>query len=228
MSEPTFSVEGVLDALAAQPALSRGGGRAIMFIAARRKEGVTSAAAAVARAAGPGSVYAIDLDLKRNGFAKTLSETGALGPKIDGKLNGVSFYGVRGAYTAAAPEPRPAFSYHRVGRSRVYAGVFDARVLQRDARVTVSSGPEYWNAARAGGAMVVIDAPALDRSQVGLRVARHMDGVVLVVGADAGAAPAAIAAKSALVAAGANVMGLVYAGATEPVMAIERLMRQAG
>jgi hypothetical protein len=50
----------------------------------------------------------------------------------------------------------------------------------------------------------------------------------LVVGSGAGAAPAAIGAKAALVEAGANLIGLVYAGATAPVMAMERLLRQAG
>lgn len=226
MSQPSFSVEGVLDALAMQEA--RGGGRSVMFVAAKRKQGVTTAARAVAEAAGPGAVYAIDLDLKRNAFAKVLSEAGALGPKIDGKLNGVSFYGLRGANNAPVAEAAPAFNYHRVGRSRVYAGVFDARAVPGGARVVVSSAPHYWDAARAGGAFVVIDAPALERSQVALRVAPHMDGVVLVVGAEPGAAPAAMAAKAALTAAGANLIGLVYSGATAPVMAIERMMRQAG
>jgi hypothetical protein len=56
-----------------------------------------------------------------------------------------------------------------------------------------------------------------------------MDGVVLVVAADdAGAAPAALAAKAALVAAGANVIGLIYSGASTPVLTIDRVMRQAG
>jgi hypothetical protein len=119
----------------------------------------------------------------------------------------------------------PAFSYHRVGQTRIQAGVFDARLLPATARVAVSARPEYWNAARTSGAIIVIDAPALERSQVALRVAPHMDGVVLVVGADPGAAPAAIAAKAALVNAGANVIGLVYTGADAPVMAMERLLR---
>jgi hypothetical protein len=228
MSQPTFSVEGVLDALACQPYRGPGGGRAIMFVSARRGEGVTSAACATAQAAGPGSVYTVDLDLNRNALAKMLSGVGALGPKIDGRLNGVSFYGLRGPGGAPMRETMPAFSYHRVGRSRVYAGVFDARVLPAVARVVVSSGPEYWDAARVGGAVVVVDAPALERSQVALRVAPHMDAIVLVVGAQPGAAPAAIAAKNALGDAGANVVGLVYSGASAPVMAIERLLRHAG
>ncbi|MBC7768561.1 MAG: hypothetical protein H7124_07220 [Phycisphaerales bacterium] len=228
MSAATFSVEGVLDALAAQPHKSPGGGRAVMLVAARRKEGVTTAARAVAEAAVAGFVYAVDLDLKRNAFAKALSEYAPLGPKLEGRLSGVSLYAVRSASNTLIGETTPAYTYHRVGHSRIYAGFFDTRALPAGARVAVSSGPDYWNAARAGQAHVVVDAPALDRSEIALRVARHMDGVVLVVGADRGAAPAAIAAKNALDAAGANVIGLVYAGATAPVMAIERLSRQFG
>ena len=223
---PQFSVGGVLEALRAQPMRVHGGGRAVMFVSARRGEGVTTVARAVAETA-LGSVYAIDLDLKRNGLAKALCEVGSLGPRIEGRLNGVSFYSVRGPGKAPMHEVRPAFSFHRVGRSLIYAGVFDAGLLPASARVAVSALPDYWNAARAGGATVVVDAPALERSEICLRVASHMDGVVLVVGADAGAAPAAIAAKAALVNAGANLIGLVYSGATAPVMAMERLLRQA-
>ena len=223
MSQPQFSVEGVLDALAMQPRRREGAGRAIMFVAARKLEGTTTAARAVANAAGPGAVYAIDLDLRRNALAKTLSEDGALGPRIDGALNGQSFYTVRDM-----PDAPPAFFYHRVGRSRVYAGVFDMRLLPKGARVGISAQPDYWDAASAGGAFVVVDAPALEHSSVALRVAPHMDGVVLVVGAGRGAAPAALEAKQQLVEAGAPLMGLVYAGAEAPVVALDRLLRQAG
>lgn len=228
MSDPAFSVEGVLDALAMQPRRGAGEGRAIMFVAARRKEGVTTAARAVAQASGPGAIYAIDLDLKRNAFARELANVEALGPKIDGRLNGATFYSVRGPNGMVLPEREPAFSYHRVGRTRIYAGVFDPRHLPQGGRVVISSAPHYWDSARAGGAMAIVDAPALERSEIGLRVARNMDGVVLVVGSDRGAAPAAIAAKDALVNAGANLMGIVYAGASAPVLKIERLLRQAG
>lgn len=223
MSEPQFSVEGVLDALAMQRRRYEGAGKAIMFVAARALEGTTTAARAVAHAAGPGAVYAIDLDIRRNALAKALSEDGSLGPRIDGALNGEIFYSVRDL-----PEPPPAFFYHRVGRSRVYAGVFDMRVLPKGARVGISARADYWDAARAGGAFVVVDAPALDHSSIALRVAPHMDGVVLVVGSGRGAAPAAIEAKELLVEAGANLLGLVYAGADAPVVAIDRMLRHAG
>jgi hypothetical protein len=220
-----FSVEGVLDALAAQP--RRGGGRALMFVSARGSDAVTARATALAAAEGA-STYAIDLDLKRNALAKTLSAVGPLGPKIDGRLNAVAFFAVRDARGAVLRQAEQVFSYHRVGRMRLYAGIFDAAALPGGARVHISAGPEYWDAARAGGANIVLQAPSLDRSQIALRVARHMDGVVLVVGSEPGAAPAAMVTKALLADAGANLIGLVYAGASAPVMAIERLLRQAG
>lgn len=223
MSGPQFSVEGVLDALAMQRPRREGAGRAIMFVAARGLEGTTTAARAVALAAGPGAVYAIDLDIRRNALAKALSEDGTLGPRIEGELSGERFYTVRDL-----PDSPPAFFYHRVGRTRVYAGVFDMRTLPKGARVGISARPDYWDAARAGGAFVVVDAPALDHSSIALRVAPHMDGVVLVVGSGRGAAPAAIEAKELLLESGADLMGLVYAGADAPVVAIDRLLRHAG
>lgn len=226
MSEPAFSVEGILDALAAQP--RRGNGRAVMIVGARRKEGVTTIARAVAQAAGPHLVYAIDLDLKRNALARALAADGGLGAGVDGRINGASFYSLRGSQGVLVRETQPVFRYHRVGHLRVQAGVFDAQAMPPSARVVISSAPHYWDAVRESGAMTVVDAPALERSEIALRVARNMDGVVLVVGAAPGSAPAAVAAKDALTRAGANVIGLVYAGASAPVMAIDRLLRQAG
>ncbi len=228
MNAPSFSVEGVIDALNLQPRRSAGEGRTVLFVSARRKAGVTTAARAVAQAAGPRAVYALDLDLKRNAFAKALSAIEPLGPKTDGRLNGMTFYSVRGPNSVLLPEARPAFSFHRVGRSRMYAGIFDARLLPQGGRVVISSAPHYWDAIRASGATAIVDAPALERSELALRVARNMDAVVLVVGSEPGAAPAALAAKEAIAAAGGNLIGLVYAGATAPVLAIERLLRQAG
>jgi hypothetical protein len=226
MSEAAFSVEGILDALAAQP--RRGNGRAIMFVAARRKGGVTTIARAVAHAAGPHLVYAVDLDLKRNALARALAADGAMGPGVDGRLHGASFYSLRGPQGALVREETPVFRYHRVGKTRVQAGVFDAGAMPRGARVVISSAPHYWDAVRESGAVAVVDVPALERSEIAFRVARNMDAVVLVVGSAPGSAPAAVAAKEALAHAGANIIGLVYAGASGPVMALDRLVRQAG
>lgn len=219
MSGSNFSVDGVLDALAAQP-FRRGAGRALMLVSARRGAGVTTAACAVAQACKNSSVYAIDLNLKRNGLAKALSEVAPLGPKQDGEFHGVSLFG-------AGSTVSPAFSYHQVGQTRIKVGLFDPRAVPPGARVMVPPGPSYWDAIRATGGTAIVDAPSLDRSDIALRVARHMDGVVLVVGAEAGAAPAATRAKQALIDSGATLLGLVYAGADASAALIERVLRRA-
>lgn len=226
MSKHSYSVDGVFDALALQP--GRGEGRAVMFVSGRRAAGVTTFAQAVAQAATARAVYAIDLDLKRNALSRALAGDTRLGPKQDGRIAGHAFYSLRDAQGQMIHEQPPAFSFHRVGASRIHAGVFDVRAVPQGARVVISSAPDYWDAVRVNAALAVVDAPSLDRSQIGLRVARHMDGVVLLVGGEPGDAPAAAAAKEALVAAGANLIGLVYAGASAPVIAIDRLLRQAG
>lgn len=216
---------GVCDALYAQPARSAGRGRVLMLIGAQPQLGVTAAARAVAEGLGPGAVYAIDLDLRRNALAQSFAKDSPLGPRIDGALNGARFHGAIDAKGAAAPAP--PFGFHRVGRTRLYVGAVDARALPAGGRLVLSAGGAYWDAVRAGGAMAVVDAPALARSKAALAVARRMDGVVIVVGAGEGAAPAAIETKGALVKAGANVMGLIYAGASAEVLALDRLTRQA-
>jgi hypothetical protein len=226
MSKHSYSVDGIFDALALQP--GRGEGRCVMFVSGRRGVGVTALARTVAQAATARAVYAIDLDLKRNALARALAGDTRLGPKQDGRIGGQTFYSVAGAQGSLLNDSTPAFSYHRVGASRIHAGVFDVRELPEGGRVVISSTPHYWDAIRAAGGFAIVDAPSLDRSQIGLRVVRHMDGVVLVVGGEPGDAPAATAAKDALVTAGANVIGLVYAGASAPVMTIDRILRQAG
>lgn len=222
------SVDLIFDALHAQAPRSAGTGRAVMVVAARVNEDAVGVARAVACASTLGSVYAIDLDLRHNRLARSfLADGETMGPRIDGGLGGAALWAVSNA-AGRLVRDASAYAFHRIGRSHLYVGALNPRAVPAGGRVTISSAPAYWDAARAGGATAVVCAPGLSHNEIGLRVARHMDGVVLIVGSDAGSAPAALAAKNALDRAGANVMGLVYAGVTAPMMAMERLRRQTG
>lgn len=228
MISPDVSVDLILDALHAQAPRSAGTGRAVMIVAARANEDAVGVARAVAYASTLGSVYAIDLDLRHNRLARSfLADGEAMGPRIDGALGGAVLWGVSNAAGRRVRDVSP-FAFHRVGRSHLYVGAFSPRAVPAGGSVSISSSPGYWDAVRAGGATAVVCAPALSQNEIALRVARHMDGVVLIVGSYAGSAPAALSAKNALDRAGTNVMGLVYAGVTAPVMAMERLRRQIG
>jgi hypothetical protein len=228
MISPEVSVGLILDALHAQPPRSPGTGRALMIVSARANEDSIGVARAVALASSLGAVYAIDLDLRRNGLAHSLLASGQpMGPRIDAALGGAALWGVCNAAGRLVREAS-AYAFHRLGRTNLYVGALNPRAIPSGGRVTISSAPSYWENVRAGGATAVVCAPALSESEISLRIAQHMDGVVLIVGSDAGSAPAALAAKNALDRAGANVMGLVYAGVSAPVMAMERLRRQIG
>ena len=221
---PKFSVDGVIEAVFAQTPRSQGGGRALMFIAAQRGVGVSTIARATTRATAEATTYCLDLDVRRNALVRDfINEGPPIGPKMDGKLNGATFYAVFDENNEPVHEMTPAFGYHRLGRTRAYVGAFNSRAVPPGGRVLISSASDYWDAVRAGGALVVVDAPALERSHLALRVAPHMDGVVLVTGPHDGAAPSAMAAKAELEAAGANVIGVVYNQASAPVMAMERV-----
>lgn len=222
-----ISLERVFETLAVQPRKGPGTGRVVMFVAARRGEGTSTVVRNALKAAGTNAVYGIDLDLKRNALATEMAKDATLGPAIDGRLNGASFYSLAGADGRARAETTPVFSYHRVDRSKVFVGAFDEKAAGAGGRVLLSPGQDYWNAARAGGATVIVDAPAILRSPVAVRMAEYMDAVVLVVGSDAGAAPVAIAAKHELMAVGANIIGLVHTGVPAPILKMERLLRMA-
>lgn len=226
MSGVDYSLERVFEALDQQPRKGAGAGRAVMFIAARRGEGTSTMVRAAARTANAGAIYAIDLDLKRNALAEEIAKDATLGPAIDGRLNGQSFYSLIDAAGRPVEETAPAFCYHRVDRTKLFVGALDQKAVGTS-RVLLSTGQDYWNAVREGGATLLLDAPAILRSPMGLRIAEYMDGVVLVVGSDPGAAPAAIAAKHQLMQAGANIIGLVHTGVPAPILKMERLLRMA-
>lgn len=228
MIPPEVSVGLIVDALHAQAPRSNGTGRAVMIVASRANEDAVGVAHSVAEASAPGSVYAIDLDVRRNGLARSFKATAeALGPRIDGALNGATLWAAIGP-SGHAVRDQAVYCYHRIGRSHLFVGALNPRAIPAGGRVAISTSPFYWDAVRTGGATAVVCAPPLSDSEIALRVARYMDGVVLLIGSDAGSAPAALAAKNMLDRAEANVIGLVYAGASKHVMAVERLRRQIG
>lgn len=222
-----FSVSGILDALRVQPTKSAGAGRAIMIVAGQRGQGVTTVSRGVAeaQASGTRAAYAIDLDLKRNAWLAMYDRQ--LGSRATSVLGGTRFYAPVDDQKRIVSEAPPSYYFRRVGTKNLFVGEFDNSALAPQWRVWMSDRSGYWDAVRASGATMVVAAPSLDRSKAALRIARHMDGVVLVVGADAGAAPAALTAKADLLRAGANLIGLVYAGVTEPVLMIDRMLRKS-
>ncbi len=214
---------GVLAAARAAPRIHGGDGLVVMMVAARAGEGTSSSARAAAEEA-RAPVLLVDLDVKRNTHARHYA--GKLGPALDVGANGASFYRVKDASGALLREH--AVTRRLVTGAPIQVTAFDASALPAHARMQVSGDRAYWDGLRAMGVTALVDAPALSRSPLALKIAKHMDAVVLVVSGDAGAAPPAITAREALTEAGANVIGIVFARASAPVMTIDRLTRHAG
>ncbi len=213
MSAP-IDTQGLMQAIGALKPRGEGAGRVIMVTSGRRGEGVTNVVRALVQAAGPEPVLVLDLDLRGNRLARALAEQ-KLGEAVAGDLDGVSLCTILD--DAGARIDAEALSYRQVGRSNVRVGVLNARAIPAGAKLRLSPGAAYWDAVRASGMTMIVDAPAIELGKASLAAARHMDGIILVVGGGEGAAPAALAAKRALDGTGARTLGIVYAGAQTPL-----------
>lgn len=213
---------GILAAACAAPTAHAGPGRVVMLVAAREGEGVSHAARLAAEeAAAP--VLLVDLDSKRNTHARHYAHR--LGPPVNARVNGAAYWRVKDANGAVLNTH--AIARRPIKDAEIQVTVFESAALPAGARLQIGADAGYWNALRAMGALAIVDAPALARSPLALKLAPHMDAVVLVVSADQGAAPPAIEARAALASAGANVIGLVFARASAPVITLDRLTRQS-
>jgi len=218
------SMTGVLRALAALP--RKGRGRAVMIVAARRGEGASTIARTIAEGASSGVTLLLDLDLIRSEHRLAYAQAGPpLSEGIDARLKGQRLYRIVDAEGRLRPDTRGGMAYFRVGRSKLFVSGFDAgAALQEGDRLQVLTGPSYWTAVRQSCELCVVDAPALEDSRVGLSVAAHMDGVVLVACGATGSVTASVGLKTELEAVGAFVMGVVYTRADSGALTLERLL----
>ena len=192
-----------------------GGGRSIMFIAARNGEGTTSVAASFALLAGrrsQKSAWLVDLDLRRNpafqGFETGFAEgVGKPGRAFDASLRQEQIYAV--VPRVATNGQDKLLTAHEIEGERLLVTRFRNERLSQGQRVQVRKAPDWWQALRKVADWTVVDAPALERSPAGLAMVGEMDGVVLVVEADRTSAEDVINARREIEAHGGQVIGVV-------------------
>jgi hypothetical protein len=141
--------------------------------------------------------------------------------------------------TEAEADPALAVRFGRVAGAILGGGVVVLREGPADDEAQVTFGPlpggplagrggalraldpvvlaEYWRHLRRRADLVIIDGPPVLASPVALAMAPTVDGVVLVVEAEKTRAAVAAAARDALAASRANVLGVVLAGRRYPV-----------
>src|SRR5271169_6942899 len=174
--------------LGAPPA---GRARIFEFIAAGSGEGVSTVArefaAYAARALGR-RVWLVDLDLMAQSQLASLAADparfGAIGPASAATPDGSMFFSVQ------PPLKRPDgrawadaryISSHSVGGAALWVTRFRREAMKGRQGVHVLPAGDYWNALRRHADLIVVDAPAAERSRAGLTVAPFMDEVILVV-----------------------------------------------
>lgn len=196
------------------------GGRALMIMAARNGEGVSSVAASfalLAAARSHRSTWLIDLDLRRNGQYEAFSQgyagrLGRPGQAFDASLNQAPFYVVTPQIAAVQGKRDPSerlLAVHRVGRSRLMVSRFRNERLRPGQKVQLRTQANYWRAARATADWVVVDAPAMERSGAGLAICSQMDGVILVISADQTRSEEIVAMKREIEDHGGRCLGVV-------------------
>jgi hypothetical protein len=196
------------------------GARRVMLIGAEPGVGCSAFARRLAVEAGvafdrPAWLYDLDLvDNPQFAFARGAPAL-APGPAIDADLGQPPFWRLVAAdrSTLAAPG-RPMLTLHRMGESQAHVSRFRSDRLAAGCRIQIHPNEAYWRAAAQAAGVVLVDAPALDRSRAGLAVASQMDQVVIVVSGRTGSPPPALALRAELEERGARIAGVVLCGAT--------------
>ncbi len=194
---------------------SGGAGRAVMFIAARDGEGVTSLAASFALLAGRQAekpAWLVDLDLRRNpafeafetGFADRI---GRPGRAFDASLRQEPIYSV--VPRIAGKAEGKLLTAHEIDGANLLVTRFRNERLQPGQRVHIRTAPDWWRALRKLTDWIVVDAPSLQRSPAGLAMAGQMDGVVLVVEADRTSTEDVLSARREIEAHDGEIIGVV-------------------
>ena len=197
-----------------------GRARVIQFVAAREREGTSTVAREFARFAARRAgktVWLIDLDLQTspqvNAIAADPGHYGALGKPVSASPDGSSFLTVRPGradeHGRQIPDARYVSAY-QVGEASWWVTRFRREGLKGRQTVHVLPSGDYWNALRKHADLVVIDAPAADRSQAALTVAPFIDQTVLVVAADQADVRAPAQLRDSITAAGGRVAGVFF------------------
>ncbi|MFI4973351.1 MAG: sugar kinase [Caulobacterales bacterium] len=200
------------------PALARA--PVIQFIAARGGEGTSTIARELAFYAArtlARRVWLIDLDLMAQGQMATIERCsaryGELGAAVSASPDGSMFFTVQPPLKRPDGRPWPDARYltaHAVGGPGFWVTQFRAEALRGRQTPHILPTGDYWNTLRRHADLVIVDAPAVERSQAGLTVARFMDQIVLVVAADQGDVHAPAQLREAIEDAGGRCAGLFF------------------
>lgn len=213
-----------------------GQSRVVQFVAARSGEGASTVAREFARFASrraQRAVWLVDLDLldapQHRAVAEDPGRYGAMGRQSAASPDGSAFFTVQPPTRGPDGRPWPDARYlvaHAAGGSNLWVTRFRREILQPDQRVSILPTGDYWRAMRRHAELVVIDAPAADRSGAAVAVAPFADATVIVVAADDGDAAAPASLRDSITDAGGRCAGIVFNRAqAEPPGFLKAILR---
>jgi len=163
------------------------------------------------------AVWLIDLDLAVQGqHAAILNDSkrfGALGPDAPASPDGSMFFTVQPPLRG--PDGRPwsdarYLAARQAGGRNLWVTRFRRELLRGPQQPHIAPSQAYWSALRQHADVVVLDAPAADRSTTALAVAPYADSTVIVVAADEGDVKRTAALRDGIIAAGGRCAGIVF------------------
>lgn len=194
--------------------------RVVQFVAARSGEGTSTLAREFALFASKRTrkaVWLVDLDLlnsaQHHAIAENVARYGAMGRQSAASPDGSAFFTVQPPTRGPDGRPWPDARFlvaHAVGGSHLWVTRFRREILQPGQRISIVSSGDYWRALRRHADVVVVDAPAADRSSAALAVAPFVDCSVLVVAAEEGDTAGPAHLRDAIQAAGGRCAGIVF------------------
>jgi len=190
------------------------GARTVMFAAARSGEGTSSMAASFALMAAEHAertAWLVDLALAKNAAYDAFDAGLASGVARPGRAYDASL-GCAPMYELMPPAQGGSaklLTAHPVTGTRLLVTRFRTERLARGQVARLRSQPGWWQALRRSTDWIIVDAPALDRSDAAMDVASEADGVVLVVQAESTGAEEVANAQIAIERRGGYVIGVV-------------------
>ncbi len=162
-------------------------GQCLLFMAARDGVGTSTVAREYAQMMAPRlekGVLLVDLDFFLNGQFEALSTYGYDEPKdehLSVAPDDQTFWRLIGEEGSFLDNPQALMSCHKVRGQNLYVSCFHHEAIEKGQRVQVVHAPDYWAEMRKQVGLVIVDAPALERSRAGLALVRAFDGAVIVV-----------------------------------------------
>jgi hypothetical protein len=211
MDNTQDQMQGVWSAVAAA---TGGTGAAVMFLGARRGDGVSMIArnfATLSAARAARSVWLLDLDFFSGGQFEALGgASGRFGGPFDMTFGRMPFW--RASPRAIdGGQGEGAVVGYRSTHEKLFVSRFSRSALRPDQKLQVAPAPDYWRAVRNSVDMTVVDAPALEQSRAGLALVADMDGVVLVIDNDHGDVRDAIDMRDEVIGRGGRCLGIPQA-----------------